>query len=121
MGWYGPVSGTHYVQDINVTKNEVVPDQIDIQCEFVVNSSKTLGYLAIVYSHDEKANYLIAENQHKGIVVNNLTGLDANEYSTLLYAITEEGLPLTQAAGFPRNVSLHKKQEGKVLFFFTFC
>ena len=79
------------------------PGQVDISCEFLVNSTKTLGYVALIYD-GEDVNYLVTENTHQGVVTNYLKGLSGENYSTLLYAINESGLPLNQAAGFPINV-----------------
>lgn len=115
---YYVFSGTHYVQDINVTGNHTIPGQVDIQCDFVVNSSKTLGYLAIVYSPEE-VKYLVTENRNEGVVVNNVNGLNDEEYSTLLYAINEKGIPLNQAAGFPSKVPVFRENQGNFQCFPT--
>ena len=78
---------------------------MDISCEFLVNNTKTLGYVALVYD-GEDVNYLVTENTHQGVVTNHLQVLGGENYSTLLYAINESGLPLEQAAGFPTNISI---------------
>ena len=98
--------GTHYVQEINTTSSKQTPNQVDITCEFLVNRTKTLGHVALVYNSVE-ANYLVTENRDQGIVTNHLKGLSGDNYTTLLYAISESGLPLEQAAGFPTNVSIN--------------
>lgn len=86
--------GTHYVQDINATSNDLAPGQIDISCEFLLNSTKTMGYMAIVYSDDDDISYLVTENQNQGVVKNNLADLSGTNYSILLYTINEKGAPL---------------------------
>ena len=100
--------GTHYIQDINVSHDDIQPGQIDISCKFIVNSSLAMGYLAIAYSEDGNVHYLIAENQNESLIsMNMLTDLSDSEYSIQLYTIDKHGLPLEQAAGFPQNVIIH--------------
>ena len=97
--------GTHYIQDIIVTISDMESGQIDISCRFLVNSSLAMGYLAIVYSQEGDVNYLISENPpDQEYITSMLAGLSDKEYSAILYTIGKTGLPLKQAAGFPRTV-----------------
>ena len=106
------ILGTHYVQDINTTNSTLTPGVVDISCEFIASNATTLGYVALVYSEKED-HYLVTENSNLGVVTNHLEGLDSDNYSTLLYAINESGLPLQQAAAFPRNITIiGNKTEG---------
>lgn len=70
-------------------------------------------------SNDSDINYLIAENQNiylgPGVVKSNLTGLRGQNYSTVLYELNGGGLPVEQAASFPKNVSL--SQNGKFIVY----
>ena len=97
--------GTHYVQDISTTNSMLTPGQIDITCQFLVDNTTTLGYVALVHS-GKKVHYLVTENTNIGIKRNYLKGLSSDAYSTLLFAINESGLPLEQAAAFPKNVTI---------------
>ena len=85
---------------------QVSPGQIEISCNFIANRSLVLGHMAIVYSGDNDVNYLITENLNHGYTNNTLTGLRNKQYSILLYAIGENGLPSKQAAGFPKEQSI---------------
>ena len=99
--------GTYYIQNINITNNGMVPGQIDIDCNFLVNSTEVMGYMAIVYSEESSIiRYLVAENNNQGLVKRVLTNLTSDTYITNLYALNRSGLPLRQAAGFPQRVSV---------------
>ena len=111
--------GTHYVQDINTTGS---PGQLNISCEFLVDNETILGYMALVHSDDDDVNYLVTANNNEGVVTSHLKGLRSENYTTLLFAINESGLPLQQAAGFPTNVSIDRsiseQVEGTLLSWF---
>ena len=85
--------GTHYIQYINVT-SDTVPGQIDISCNFLVNSTEVMGYIAIVYSGESNVKYLIVENDDQELVKGNLTNLTCDTYIANLYAIDQTGLPM---------------------------
>lgn len=95
--------GTNYIQDIRVTKELC---QIKIRCNFLVNNSLVLGYLAVVHSDNNDVRYLITENFNQGMTNSTLYDLNVGQYSILLYAINGSGLPSKQAAWFPLKVSI---------------
>ena len=99
--------GTHYLQDINTTNSTQTPGQIDISCEYLASNATALGYVALAYSEKE-VHYLVTKNSNigPGIDRNYLKGLSGGTYSTLIYAINESGLPLEQAAAFPKDVTV---------------
>ena len=80
---------------------------MDISCDFLACNITTLGYVALVYSEKE-VHYLVTKNSNLklGVVKNYLKGLGGDTYSTLLYAINGSGLPLQQAAAFPKDVTI---------------
>ena len=111
------LAGTYYIQNINITSNGTVPGQIDIDCNFLVNSTKVMGYMAIVYSGETNIiRYLVAENNNQGLVKRILTNLTSDTYITSLYALNRSGLPLRQAAGFPQRVSVEMPRTGMIIF-----
>ena len=78
--------------------------QIDIKCTFLLNNSYVMGYMAIVFSENGDIHYLIEANRDYS--ESTISSLNDNNYTVLLYAINNSGLPSTQAAGFPQNVHL---------------
>ena len=114
-------AGTHYIQDISVSYSDLQPGQINISCSFIVNSSLAMGYMTIVvHSHHDTVHYLITENQDEGKVINKLTGLNAGEYSVLLYTIDEHGVPLKQAAGFPQTVFINQSSSYTGMLYYSY-
>ena len=108
--------GTYYIQNINVTSNDIVPGQIDIDCNFLVNSTEVMGYMAIVYSGESSIiRYLVAENNNQGFVKRVLTNLTSDTYITSLYALNQTGLPMRQAADFPQRVSVEMPRTGMII------
>lgn len=102
------------MQDINATGST---GQLNISCEFIVDNTTTLGYIALVHSNND-INYLVTENTNEGVVTNHLKGLRSENYTTLLYAISESGLPIQQAAGFPTNISIDGTDRVEGIFTF---
>ena len=100
------------MQDINTTG---CPGQlhVNISCEFLVDNRTTLGYVALVHSDDD-VNYLVTANTNEGVVTNQLNSLRSRNYTILLFAINETGLPLQQAAGFPTNIAIYGDFEEQV-------
>ena len=87
-----------------MTHSHTEPGRMDISCKFLVNSSVALGYLAMVYSHDNDIHYLISENLDEEYISASLSGLSNKEYSVLLFTINDTGLPLEQPARYPNQV-----------------
>ena len=98
-----------------MTNNGAVPGQIDIDCNFLLNSTEVMGYMAIVYSGESNiVKYLVAENNDQGLVRRNLSNLTSDTYITSLYALNRSGLPMRQAAGFPQAVLVDMAQRGMI-------
>ena len=102
------------MQNINTMGS---PGQLNISCEFLVDNRTTLGYMALVHSDDD-VNYLVTANTNEGVVTNELYGLRSRNYTTLLFAINETGLPLQQAAGFPTNIAIYEEQVEGIIYSF---
>lgn len=99
-----------------MTNNGVAPGQLDIECNFLVDSTEVMGYMAIVYSGESNfIKYLVAENNNQGLVKRNLTNLTSDTYTTSLYALDRSGLPMRQAAGFPQRISVEMPLTGMII------
>ena len=82
------------------------PGELEVTASFLTNTS-AVGMLAIIYSaeNDSDIHYIEARLPQTEI---HLTGLSGSTYSTSIFTLEENGLPLDQAAHYLGEISIRR-------------